>query len=193
MWLFIWTLFQGWSNTVQWVTILLGLLHITWCISSSIMENWRTGYGNADSCRTCGVSLLLVTQSTSPPFSLLQIPFSPPLFHCHRTYNLWVIPLINCSACKIQCSPTTISGLHSAIYCHMSVLSVLSQNTQTALFISCLGWRTTKQVFQWNKCQIVIGSLYSLTFMDNVTTHIRTLVGHVNSSMFKEFKNGISY
>ena len=81
---------QGWPNIVQWIIILLGKLHIIWGIPYSIMENRWSCYGNIASCRTSGVSLLLVTQSTSSSFSLLSLPLSSPFFNSNRTYNLLI-------------------------------------------------------------------------------------------------------
>ncbi|TKY68825.1 hypothetical protein E2542_SST05087 [Spatholobus suberectus] len=69
-----------------------GLLYYLGCYTlpgASRLPLWRTdgsGYDNTASYWTSGVSLLLVTQSTSSSLSLLSIPFSPPFFHCHRTH-----------------------------------------------------------------------------------------------------------
>jgi len=90
-------------------------------------------------------------------------------YHSHHHSSIVTEP-ITCEsfmplialACKIQCWPTTISSLHSAIYCCLCchrntdcIMSILSSwNGPHARFAD-------GNVSVENKCRVVIGSVYS--------------------------------
>ena len=129
---------QGWPNIVDWINILLVKLYICWGITYSIMENRCSSCDNTSSYGTGGVSLLLVTQSTSSPLPLLSLPFSPSFFHCHRTHYLWVTILISFNLlscllnakCQIsyhfECQCPTVHAFTRALHaCQLSLLFII--------------------------------------------------------------------
>lgn len=82
---------QGWPDLVQWALVLYRLHGDSRGFPLALVENRWCGNHSSVACRTSGVSILLVTQSTSSPLPLLSIPFSPPFFHCYRTHYLYVL------------------------------------------------------------------------------------------------------
>lgn len=80
-------LIQGWPDNLKRTHALHRLLLLFGYPPSLVEDGW-CNYDYTASCGTCGVPLLLASQITSPPLSLLQIPFTSPFLHCHRAHHL---------------------------------------------------------------------------------------------------------
>ena len=114
---------QGWPDFVHCTPILYRVHDISICFLPALVENRWCSSHSPTACWTSGVHLLLVTQSTSSPFSLLSIPFSSSFFHSHWACHLYdTFFTFTCSASRTK--------LKLVIY-----ISILSVSLSTYAFL----------------------------------------------------------
>ena len=79
---------QGWPNNIKWNPILHRQQFVFLCFSAAVVEDGWCDLDLSASYWSCGISVLLASQSTAPPFSLLSLPFPPSFLHRHWAHNM---------------------------------------------------------------------------------------------------------
>ncbi|CAH8250746.1 unnamed protein product [Arabidopsis lyrata] len=99
---------RTWDDQIIFNTLLMYLANIK-LPGASHLPPWRLDGAILMALLHAGVPLLLVPQSSPPPFPLLSLPFSPPFLHSvvhpfaeHIAYSLlFAIPMVTASLCGI--------------------------------------------------------------------------------------------